>query len=177
MTTDLTPYDPARTDPARTRGLASWRFYPYRFPPHLVLTEYETIEGEFIYDQEPWAGRRDDTYLEATAVDDPRELEPGQTVDATDLAPEDVEGPESEKPAGVRVQWKRPTELMAEAGAKVSGWGLDYTAALAERATGRTSQQVEAASTSEPVHLARANRYGNPGYRAKTPVPPETISR
>lgn len=175
MTTELSPYDPARNDPAHARDLTSWRFYPYRFPPHLVLTDFETVEGEFVYDVEPWAGGREDPYLEATLVDDPRELDPGQTID--EPAPDDVEGPNPEKPAGVRVQWKRPTELMAEAGAKVSGWGLDYTAALAERATGRTSQPVEAASSPEPVRFARANRYGNPDYRAQTPVPPETISR
>jgi len=172
MTTDLSSYDPVRSD-----VLTSWRFNPYRFPPRLVLSDFEVVEGEFVYDVERWSGRREGPYLDTTAVEDPRELltETSMAEDAPES--EEVAGPKPEKPVGVRVQWKRASDLMADAGAKVSGWGLDFTTALAERATGRTAQPVEESSSPASVRLAPANRYARPDYRAKTPVPPETIAR
>ena len=171
-------------DLARQDSLALARFNPYRFPPHLSLEEMEVVEGEIIYEVEPHtAGGREDWYVYATVAEDPRELASGEhPVDA--VPPEDVPGPEAERPVGVRVKWQRPTELFAEYGAIATGRGMDFAAAMYERMRDRLTRLREGidpdalgiVSRPEP-EFERPNPYLSHDYRAQTPAPPETISR
>jgi len=97
---------------------------PYRFPPHLDLyTKEEIIEAELIEDAELTRHTPSPELIyDAEVVEDALELDGGFDPRATD-DPADIVGPEPEKPAGVRVAWKRPTDLFAEAGARVTARG------------------------------------------------------
>lgn len=199
MNTELDRYDPARADRlARTRVEASpamradaleyWQRSPYRMPQHLTLFD-DVVEGELLEEIELAGPIREDPYLIGTVVDDPRTrpraLGPDVEAGAEDPSmPEDVAGPEHEEPAGVRVAWKRPTELIADAGAKATGRGMDLCAELAERLTGRhhpdstdLEQDPDPTTGRRDPYLAPVDPFRNHDYRAQTPAPPETISR
>ncbi len=171
-------------DVARREVLAPAPFNPYRFPPHLALEDTEVVEGELMYEIEPHiAGGSEDWYVYATVVEDPRELAGGEHP-AEPAPPEDVQGPEAEQPVGVRVKWQRPTELFAEYGAKATGRGMDYAAAMYERMRDRISEFRDGVDpdalgiVSRPgPEFERPNPYANHDYRAQTPAPPEVISR
>lgn len=197
MSTSLDPYDPGRTgrpsivradspSAAQTDALAYWQRSPYRFPEHLELYD-DAVEGELIEEVELAGPGREHPYLFGTVVEDPRTraLGPGARAGGDDPSiPDDVTGPTQEKPAGVRVAWKRPTELIADAGAKATGRGMDRWAALMERATGRhhldgaaLEQDDEPAQARRGPYLEPVDPFRNHDYRAQTPAPPETISR
>ena len=150
------------------------RISPYRFPPHLDLyAEEDIIEAELIEDTELTRNFSDpDLIIDAEVVKDPRELPPG----AAGIAePANIPGPEIEKPAGVRVAWKRPTDLFAEAGARVTARGMDLTAELSERVRhklGAAQREVREGTW----HLAPMNPFGGDAPHRSMPEP-ETISR
>ncbi|QIM18689.1 hypothetical protein G7066_08840 [Leucobacter coleopterorum] len=162
-------------------ALEPWHLNSYQLPPHLELVDTEVVEGEFIYDVEPRTiGRRTEWFIYATLVEDApaqnvRELESSVEIsDETPLPLEDASVPESERPVGVRVQWKRPTELFAEFGAYAAGKGMDFTAALSERLVKRASTPNKQSAPTQPT-FERLNPYANHDYRAHTPASPETI--
>lgn len=150
------------------------RLSPYRFPPHLDLyAEEDIIEAELIEDTELSRDFRDPgLIIDAEVVEDPRELSPG----AAGIAePEEVPGPEIEKPAGVRVAWKRPTDLFAEVGARVTARGMDLTAELSGRVRDKLGALQEQAREGT-WHLAPMNPFGGDAPHHSMPEP-ETISR
>lgn len=153
----------------RPTGLVS----AYRFPPYLDLyAEEEVVEGELLAEIER-AQPPPETVMEAELVEDPAALEAGAEAEVPD-DPADVTGPEPEQPAGVRVAWKRPTELFAEAGARVTARGMDLTAALFERARGAV--QSSGAPDQEGWVLAPMDPFGQDTPLRSMPAP-DVISR
>lgn len=150
------------------------RISPYRFPPHLKLyAEEDIIEAELIEDTELTQDFRDPGLIvDAELVEDPGELSPG----AADIPePAVIPGPEVEKPAGVRVAWKRPTDLFAEAGARVTARGMDLTAELSGRVRNKLGT-VQRKVSEGTWHLAPMNPFGGDAPHRSMPEP-GTISR
>ena len=147
---------------------------PYRFPPHLDLyAEEDIIEAELVEDTELTQDfRSPGLIIDAEVVEDPRELPPGG---AGIAEPANVPGPEIEKPAGVRVAWKRPTDLFAEAGARVTARGMDLTAELSGRVRDKFGAMQEQAREGT-WDLAPMNPFGQDAPYHSMPEP-ETISR
>ncbi len=162
-------------DLARQDSLDLARFNPYRFPPHLALEEMEVVEGEIIYEVEPHtAGGREDWYVYATVAEDPRELAAGES--PVDTPPEDVPGPEAERPVGVRVKWQRPTELFAEYGAIATGRGMDFAAAMYERMRDRLTGIGEGIDKA-PAQHAPAHRPERSSARPQAAAQMQGLSR
>lgn len=152
---------------------------PYHFPPHLDLyAEEQVIEAELIEDTEVARYRpAPEVIIDAEVVEDPAELEAGADLGSAEVPvpPPDVETQKPELPEGVRVAWKRPTELFAEVGARVSARGMDFTAALSERVTGR-SGQVPQTPREGGWRLAPMNPFGQEPLHRSMPEP-DTIFR
>lgn len=149
---------------------------PYRFPPYLDLyAEEEVIEAELIEDTELTRHTPSPEFIyDAEVVEDALELEGCFDPRVTD-DPADIVGPEPEKPTGVRVAWKRPTDLFAEAGTRVTARGMDLTAALSERARGKVGE-FHQEMREGTWHLAPMNPFGQDAPHRSMPEP-ETISR
>lgn len=177
----MTPIDNA-LDRTRSNELALPQFTPYRIPPHLMLVDTDVVEGEFIYDVQPrTVGGREEWFIYATLVEDAPSRETqalescSEPVDESAAPPDDVHPPKSERPVGVRVQWKRPTELFAELGAYAAAKGMDFTAALSERLINREPNTSTEYPKLRKPQFERLNPYANHDYRAQTPASPETI--
>lgn len=163
---------PLAIDPPRTDAVAYWNKHLYRFPRYVDLYEEEVVDGEFMNEVDPYLA--DESYLTATVVEDPRALT-GTPANDPDPVPEEAKTPEAEQPAGVRVKWVRASDLIADVGARATGRGIDFTAALTERLTGRNRGTVDPEASHDRPNLEPVNPYADRDYRAKTPAPPETI--
>ena len=159
---------------------------PYRLPPHLDLDLYaeeEIIEAEILAELIHSDGQPD-TLPHFDVVDGKRlALESSEGIVQEDPT-NDVPGPEAEKPAGVRVQWKRPTELFADAGAKCTARGIDFIAATHQRIFDRLrnddglSEGGEARTRLVPMNPFETEDPFTLEQRRRTePAPFETLAR